>query len=93
MKHSQPKFQFYEKVRVAAPESSNVGRLGAVSGKSQSDEGIWVYSVSLYAETSCSCFDEDQLESIGEFAERSEFYAGDSVRVRVDGLGHGQIVE
>lgn len=89
-----PKFDFFEKVVVASPRPQNARvreKLGAVLGRSRSDEGVWGYTVSLYEENESWDFLEDELRSTGEFDRKETFYSGDSVRVRVDEEGRGRI--
>jgi hypothetical protein len=74
---SPPLFQFYEKVRVIGGTSrlSGIrGELGAILGRSISDDGRWVYAVLVYRDgISWSC-DETDLEPTGEHDVRSTFY-------------------
>lgn len=89
---SQPpkeaRYAFYEKVRIISdkpPLAEFNGRLAAVLGKAQDDEGHWSYAVHIYGETySWSC-NEGDLEPTGEFDCRETFYSGESIRVSKDG--------
>jgi hypothetical protein len=91
----QPQFEFYEKVRVdsLAKESVQVhGELGVVLGRVQNDDGLWYYTVHIYATDACWCFFEHELVSTGEVAKREEFFDGSSIRVHVDEHGEGREV-
>jgi Immunity protein 31 len=77
-------FDWYERVRVATPDSAKAaidGKLGAVVGKAQADDGRWSYGVFVYEEQVVwSCW-EDELICTGEFDRRESHYGGESIRV------------
>ena len=83
-----PKFEFYEKVRIAGavPDLAPVaGKLGAVLGRAENEDGSWGYAVHVYDERSCWDIDEEQLEPTGEFDKRETFYDGTAIRVSPEG--------
>ena len=83
----EPKFQFYEIVRVTKPEHQSKeyeGKEGAVLGRLQNDQQKWRYGVSLYGFDESVMFAEDELESTGRFGKREGFYSGESIKVWVD---------
>jgi hypothetical protein len=89
---TESRFGWYEKVMVNSgdPAKNSInGKLGAVLGKAQSDDGRWSYAVSIYdSGIVWSCCD-DELISTGEFDTRESFYGGDTVRVN----SRGEIVD
>ena len=91
-----PRFQFYEIVRVASsqPELAEIhGERGAILGMSEDDQGTFGYAVFIYRDEICWSLTEDELEETGEFSRREEFYDDTSIRVRVDQHGRGWIVD
>jgi hypothetical protein len=89
-----PKFAFYEKVRIVSKNldmRARYGDLGAILGRSQDESARWFYSVHVYRLSACIMFSEEELSPTGEFDQRSTFYGGDSLRVRTDETGEGQI--
>ncbi|EMI40269.1 Imm31 family immunity protein [Rhodopirellula sp. SWK7] len=85
---SEPKFAFYEKVRVNTgnPDLADInGMLAAVLGRAQNDDGSWGYAIHVYDRPTSYCASESDLTSTGKHATRSDFYAGDSIRVSRDG--------
>lgn len=91
-----PKFQFYGKVRVASnnPELAEIGgEIGAILGIAENDDGSFGYAVFIYRDEICLNIAEDDLEATGEFDRRETFYDDSSIRVRVDELGQGWIVD
>ena len=92
---SEPKFSFYEKVliRLGVPRGKSVNtKLGAVVGRSVNEAGHWYYAVFVYdQQLVCSCA-EEELSTIGEFDSRENLYSGETIRVRADKFGHGEIV-
>lgn len=92
---TEPKFKFYEKVRISSTTSTKAnanGELGAVLGMAQGDDGRWSYAVSVYSTGICwSCW-EDELVATGEFDRRETFYSGDSVQVAVNKKGRGRVI-
>ncbi len=78
------RFDWYERVRVATADPAKAaiaGKLGAVLGKAQGDDGRWSYGVFVYDERMVwSCW-EDELAPTGEFDRRESFYSGESIRV------------
>jgi hypothetical protein len=68
----RPRFDDYEKVRCVTAGSVKAriaGKLAAVHGRFKNDDGIWVYSVWIYDESSTYDCLESELESTGEFEE------------------------
>jgi len=83
-----PKFDYYEKVRCISDDPAKTeisGKLAAVLGRAQNDDGSWGYTIHVYDEPVCYYALESELESTGEFAKREDFYSGDSIRVSSDG--------
>lgn len=78
------RFDWYERVQVATTDPAKAaidGKLGAVLGKSQGDDGRWLYGVFVYDQRVVwSCW-EEELTPTGEFDRRESFYSGDSIRV------------
>jgi hypothetical protein len=89
---AEGRFDWYERVRVATADPAKAtidGKLGAVLGKAQSDDGHWSYGVFVYDERVVwSCL-EDELAPTGEFDRRESFYGGESIRVS----RHGELLE
>ena len=82
------KFDFYEKVVVASarPELEPItGKLGAILGRAQNDDGKWSYAIHVYGEDEGWSVYEAELHSTGEFDRRETFYDGTSIRVSEDG--------
>ena len=103
------KLDFYEVVEVS-PKSGKldlsdldtrkfnyqvlVGKQGTVIGMVQNDDGAWLYDVCFKREDDRFTFREEDLVSTGIKRSRSEFYTGDSVRIRVDpNTGEGKIID
>jgi hypothetical protein len=86
-------FQFYEQVRVLAGRKSHaaiVGKLGIIAGRDQGDDGRWTYAVAVEGDDTWS-IDGRYLEPTGRVFTRDALYSGESVKVRVDAKGRGQI--
>jgi hypothetical protein len=86
------RFDWYEKVRVATADLAKAaidGKLGAVCGKAQGDDGRWSYGVFVYDEQVVWSCGEDELAPTGQFDRRESFYTGESVRVS----RHGEPLE
>jgi len=82
-------FEFYEVVVISENDDADLrgleGQRGAVLGMSQNDETKhWVYSVSLDSTGNLWNVGEENLEATGEAKSRSDFYSGESVKVKVD---------
>ncbi|MBA4188125.1 MAG: hypothetical protein C0467_08910 [Planctomycetaceae bacterium] len=80
----ESRFGWYEKVRVntADPKKAPIhGELGAILGKTQSDDGSWSYGVFIYNVSRVWSCCEGELVDTGEFDVRESFYTGESVRV------------
>ena len=89
---AEPKFQFYEYVRVVSedPELAEIdGERGAVLGRSEDEDGGYGYAVLIKRDSLCWSVDEADLQTTGEFGTRADFYGDGSIRVRVDGNGRG----
>ena len=92
----EPRFQFYEIVRVASGNATLAtihGETGAILGMAEHDDGAYGYAVFIYRDQICWSIDEEDLEATGRFSSREAFYDGTSVRVRVDEHGRGWIVD
>lgn len=83
-------------MRVCTSETGKAdvnGRLGAVVGFTRTEDGTsWYYSVHIYYDDLGWCFYERELETVGEFARREDFYDGSAVRVRVDENQRGNLM-
>ncbi len=82
-------FDFYEVVVISENDNADLAKLagqrGSVLGMSQNDEtGHWVYSVSLDSTGDVWNVGEENLKATGEAKERSDFYSGESIKVKVD---------
>jgi hypothetical protein len=89
--NNQPRYDFYEKVIVAAPGKAIDGERGAVLGRVEHDDGTWGYAVHIYSQRICWSLGEDELLPTGEFDVRATFYDGTTVQVEVDSRGRGHI--
>jgi hypothetical protein len=92
------KFDFFEKVRIKSSERSPelIGKVGAVLGISSDETTVYDYQVAFYDDTESAGFLPNELESTGEFGQRSDFYVDDEdsrIRVRVDNDGKGYLVD
>ena len=76
------RFNYFEKVTISSSDEIVNGKLGAILGLAQSDNGCWNYTVHIYDTGLCWCFEEEQLFSTGEFAKLDEFYDGSSIKVK-----------
>lgn len=95
MDETNPRYEFYEKVRVTSQAGDKVkvnGQIGAVLGRVQMADRNWYYTVHIYSTDTSWCFFEHELSPTGEQASREDFYDGSSVRVKVDEQGRGSIV-
>ena len=100
MNVQKAKFDFYERVTIVNPltDKKKKAKLenacGTVMGKAQNDDGSWGYGVSVDKDNNlmwrCS---ENELESLGTFAKREDYYSGESIRVGVTKDGEGYIIE
>lgn len=90
------KFDHFEKVKIL-PKSNKTQRLigtsGIVLGKVEDpNTGTWYYSVSCDSDKGyVKHFYEYELESLGTFVKREDYYSGDSVTVGVTKDGKGYI--
>ena len=94
MTEKDPRYAFYEKVRVQSLDrkaASVNGQLGAVLGRVTTDKGEWYYTVYIYSTKESWCFFEHELLPTGEHAQREDFFDNSSVRVLVDKDGRGTI--
>lgn len=93
------KFDFYEIVTVITdkPSCSQInGEMGVVMGKAQDeDTGEWSYGVSIYSDEGLLWrVDEKDIYSTGKKANPTDFYTGETIKVRVDPkTGEGTVVE
>lgn len=81
---AEARFAWYEKVRVTTADPAKVtihGKLGAILGKAEADDGRWSYGVFVYDERIVWCCWEDELNHTGEFDKRESFFSGESIRV------------
>lgn len=80
-------FSFYEVVEVKGGRpaiAKIVGQRGAVVGMAQCEDGRWTYSVHLLEVGRSWSLEERELVATGLKMERSDFYDGDSVQVKVN---------
>lgn len=85
---ANPKFQFYEVVRLAPTRSEQkalAGGEGVVLGMAANEAGEWSYAVSVTGTDSTRSFEEEDLESTGRIRTREEFYPGGALRVSREG--------
>lgn len=83
----QPKYQFYEIVRVTTqlPKLNKIaGMEGAILGRSEESIGNWGYAVYIYSLQETWDVPENALEATGRMDRRETFYDGASISVRVD---------
>jgi hypothetical protein len=92
----KPKLNFYDQVKIQSSNPANSalnGEIGVVLGMSPlPDAGGWTYAISIDSKKHAYMFDESELVATGVRFERSDFYDGASVRVRVDERGRGTVV-
>jgi immunity protein 31 of polymorphic toxin system len=72
---AQSRFDWYEKVRVTSAKHPIHGKLGAILGKAQSEDGQWSYGVFIYDENCVWSCGEDELTTTGQFDQRDKFYS------------------
>jgi hypothetical protein len=94
---ANPKFDFYERVRVRTsnPTTSHLnGEIGTVIGRTETEDhpDPFYYAVDIDSSTVGWCFFESELESTGEWANPEDYFDGSWVRVRVDQRGRGTVV-
>lgn len=95
----ESKFDFFERVQIINPLTDKKKRanlknaLGTVLAKAQDDNGKWFYGVSIDNEVSSWNCEEAELESLGIFAKREDYYSGESIRVGVTKEGEGYIIK
>jgi hypothetical protein len=94
---SDPKFEFYEVVRVISCTKNKPVRLlgaeGAILGRAQGDDNAWSYAITFDGEDSNWMFMEADLEPTGRSKRREDFYDGSSVKVVVDPVtGKGRLI-
>lgn len=83
----EPKFRFFEIVRVAVQHSGRApydGLEGAVLGMSRDVNGTWGYAVHIYQFDHTVDLTESELESTGRMAREEDFYDGTVIKVLVD---------
>ena len=88
------KYDYYEKVRVksSAPARAKInGELCAVLGQAYGTDSKWYYTVHVYRLSRTWMVPEDELVATGEHDCRESFYDGDSMHVRVDEHGDGDV--
>ncbi len=82
-------FNFYEVVKVIDNSDSKLesifGLEGTILGMSQDEEsGQWGYAVSISPINETWDIEEQFLERTGKTRKRSDFYSGETIRVKVD---------
>lgn len=92
-------FDFFDFVEVKHNEDSNLqtlsGQRGSVLGMAQHEETkCWRYSVSLEFGGEVWDIPEELLTPTGELKQRSDFYSGESVKIKVNpNTGEGSVEE
>lgn len=89
------KFNFFENVCLKGLEKEFVylnNKQGCILGMSEDDKNNWYYSVVIENGETFS-FKENELESLGTFAKREDYYSGESIRIGVTKEGKGYIIE
>jgi hypothetical protein len=66
---------------------------GIINGKAVNEQGEWSYSVSLELNGETWCFDENELESTGNFSDSNKDLTSHKVRMSVNENGEGEIKE
>lgn len=93
----EAKFKFFERVKIANPAGNNHKVLknakAVVFGKSEDENGTWYYRLKVDNHMEAEYLKEDELESLGTFAKRENYYSGESIRVGVTKDGEGYIIE
>ena len=93
----ESKFDFFERVKIVNPLNSNKlkfkEKLAVIFGKSQDDKGLWYYQVKVENFDEGWYFLENELESLGTFSKRENYYSGESIRVGVTKDGEGYIID
>ena len=99
----ESKFNFYEIVKVVSLKATLRkvnGKVGVITGKSQSEEdpAVFAYAVTILSEGGLPndgwfIFEED-LQPTGKKADPKDFLTGESMKVEVDpNTGHGRIID
>lgn len=83
------KFDLYEVIKVLPNDNLELAQLmgerGTILGMAQNEESKeWSYSISLESSGEVWCVREVDMEATGEVRNHSDFYTGESVKVRVD---------
>lgn len=91
------KFDFYEIVKINTTDSKKLeanGMLGYIRGKSE-PESVYIktcsYAVKLFDYEYLRSFEENELESTGEFFDKTKIPNHGSIRVAVDDNGVGSV--
>lgn len=91
------KFGFFERVKIintiARKKQNLIGKKAVIFGKSQDDLGKWYYRIKIENQENAEYVQENELESLGIFAKREDYYSGESIRVGVNKKGEGYIIE
>lgn len=69
------------------------GKKGIVLGRAQERSGEWIYTVLIEPTNETCVLSRPALRFRGKIASRNDIYSGASVRVAVDKLGAGKVVE
>jgi hypothetical protein len=92
MSATRAKYDFFEKVVVCAPGKPVDGKLGAILGRSQRDDGSGGYGAYIYERGTVWSLAEEELLPTGEFDVSETFYDGSSLDVAVDEAGRGVLL-
>lgn len=92
----EPRFQFYEHVRVVStdPELAEIqGEVGVILGRAELDDGAFSYGVFIDRDEICWDLPEEALVSMGQIDQCEDHYDGTSIGVRVDEQGRGWLAD
>ncbi|MEN5208558.1 Imm31 family immunity protein [Stenotrophomonas terrae] len=88
-------FDFYAVVRVKVGADRPVlqaidGRVGAVLGMAQAEDGSWTYAVHIIDLDESWSIGESELVATGRTMKRKDFYGGEVLSVEVDRKWRGE---
>jgi len=93
----ESKFDFFERIKIVNPIGIDHQVLkntnAVVFGKSEDNKGTWYYRLKVDNRAEAEYLKEEELESIGTFAKREDYYSEESIRVGVTKDGEGYIID
>jgi hypothetical protein len=98
MENMESKFDFFERVKILSPlihkekQPNLEGLVGIIFGKAQNDDGNWCYRLKIGIDKEAYYFQEHELESLGTFAKREDYYSGDTIKVTVVPNKKGELI-